>query len=96
MYADIIVDISVEALDKIYQYHIPEWMEELVVIGTPVQVPFGRGNRMLHGFVVNLTEQPAFDVNRIKDILKVSRNRCRWRGSCWLLLDLSGTGMAPR
>ncbi len=87
MYADIIVDISVEALDKTYQYHIPEWMEELVVIGTPVQVPFGRGNRMLHGFVVNLTEQPAFDVNRIKDILKVEQRQVPVEGQ---LLALAG------
>ncbi len=87
MYADIIVDISVEALDKTYQYHIPEWMEESVGIGTPVQVPFGRGNRMLHGFVVNLTEQPAFDVNRIKDILKVEQKQVPVEGQ---LLALAG------
>lgn len=87
MYADIIVDISVEALDKTYQYHIPEWMEESVGIGTPVQVPFGRGNRILHGFVVNLTEQPAFDVNRIKDILKVEQKQVPVEGQ---LLALAG------
>lgn len=87
MYADIIVDISVEALDKTYQYHIPEQMEELVRIGTPVRVPFGRGNRILHGFVVNLTEQPAFDVNRIKDILKVEQKQVPVEGQ---LLALAG------
>lgn len=87
MYADIIVDISVEALDKTYQYHIPEQMEELVRIGTPVRVPFGRGNRILQGFVVNLTEQPAFDVNRIKDILKVEQKQVPAEGQ---LLALAG------
>ena len=87
MYADIIVDISVDALDKTYQYRIPEQMEELVRIGTPVQVPFGRGNRILHGFVVNLTEQPAFDVNRIKDILKVEQKQVPVEGQ---LLALAG------
>lgn len=87
MYADIIVDISVEALDKTYQYHIPEQMEESVSIGTPVRVPFGRGNRILHGFVVNLTEQPAFDVNRIKDILKVEQKQVPVEGQ---LLAIAG------
>lgn len=87
MYADIIVDISVEALDKTYQYHIPGQMEELVRIGTPVRVPFGRGNRILQGFVVNLTEQPAFDVNRIKDILKVEQKQVPAEGQ---LLALAG------
>lgn len=87
MYADIIVDISVDALDKTYQYHIPEQIEELVRIGTPVRVPFGRGNRVLHGFVVNLTEQPAFDVNRIKEILKVEQKQVPVEGQ---LLALAG------
>ena len=41
MFADIIVDISVEALDKTYQYIVPKRLESEIRIGTPVQVPFG-------------------------------------------------------
>lgn len=75
MYADVIVDISVEALDRSYQYRIPEALETAVTIGTPVKVPFGRGNRLLKGFVINITEKPAWEASRIKDILGVEKKQ---------------------
>ncbi len=80
MYADIIVDISVEALDKTYQYRIPESLSDSVHIGTPVKVPFGRGNRVLKGFVMNVTNQPAFDVERMKEILAVEKKQVSVEG----------------
>ncbi|MGN1206655.1 MAG: primosomal protein N' [Eubacterium sp.] len=72
MFADIIVDISVESLDKTYQYLVPNRLESEIHIGTPVQVPFGRGNRLLKGFVIHLTEEAAFDVTRMKEIVSVA------------------------
>lgn len=80
MYADVIVDISVEALDKTYQYHIPERLEKEIGVGTPVKVPFGRGNRVLGGFVLNVTDKPAFEVERIKDILGVEKKQVSVEG----------------
>ena len=41
MYAEVIVDISHEAIDKSFTYRIPMGME--VHPGDPVLVPFGRG-----------------------------------------------------
>lgn len=87
MYADIIVDISVEALDRTYQYRIPERLEDTVRIGMPVRVPFGRGNRVLKGFVINVTEKPAFDVTKIKEILGVEKNQVSVEGQ---LLQIAG------
>ena len=87
MYADVIVDISVEALDKTYQYHIPEMLESSITTGTPVKVPFGKGNRVLNGFVVNVTDRPAFDVERIKDILAVEKKQISVEGQ---LLQIAG------
>lgn len=87
MYADIIVDISVEALDRTYQYHIPERLQESVRTGTPVRVPFGRGNRVLKGFVIGVTEKPAFDVTKIKDILGVEKKQVSVEGQ---LLEIAG------
>lgn len=87
MYADVIVDISVEALDRTYQYHIPEMLEDCVATGTPVKVPFGKGNRILNGFVVNITDRPAFDVERIKDILAVGKKQISVEGQ---LLQIAG------
>ena len=44
MYADIIVDISHEQLDKTFQYKVPLELEGQLEIGMLVNVPFGAGN----------------------------------------------------
>ena len=52
MYADIIIDISHEQLDKTFQYAVPDDMDGSVDIGTSVRVPFGKGNRIITGYVM--------------------------------------------
>lgn len=68
LYADIIVDISHESLDKTYQYKIPEYLQDQVKVGQPVKITFGNGNRHLTGYVVGLSEKPKIDEYRIKEI----------------------------
>ncbi len=68
LYADIIVNISVESLDKSYQYKIPKEWENSVTIGTQVMIPFGAGDRQIKGYVVGLSNTPKIDVSRIKCI----------------------------
>ena len=41
-YADIIVDISHEKLDKSFQYLVPQQLEEQIQVGMVVQIPFGK------------------------------------------------------
>lgn len=67
-YADIIIDISHEAIDRVFQYSIPEAMEENIHIGMVVEVPFGNGNRIRHGYVVGFADEPSYDKSRIKSI----------------------------
>lgn len=71
MYADIIVDISHENLDKTYQYAIPDELLDRVKAGTLVKVPFGRGNRFIKGYVVGISEIPNWDPEKIKPIKEV-------------------------
>ena len=87
MYADVIIDISAEALDRTYQYRIPKELERDVGIGSPVRVPFGRGNRLRSGFVIQITQSPAFDKERIKDILSVEKKHVPVEGQ---LLQIAG------
>ena len=68
LYADIIVDISHESLDKTYQYKIPEHLQNKVRVGMPVEVTFGMGNRSLTGYVVGLSDTPKIEEHRIKEI----------------------------
>lgn len=65
-FADIIVDISIDKLDKTFQYILPDELLGNVEIGSQVNVPFG--NRRITGYVVNITDEAEFDVNRMKPI----------------------------
>ncbi len=67
-YADIIIDISHEGVDRPFQYKIPENLEEKIFIGTAVEVPFGRGNNIRTGYVIGISGTPEFDKNRLKTI----------------------------
>lgn len=74
VYADIIVDISHENLDKTYQYKVPQHLEEKAVIGALVRIPFGKGNRQIQGYIVGLTNTPNWDVSKIKELLDIVEN----------------------
>ncbi len=68
LYADIIIDISHEAIDRTFQYVVPEELSDILEIGMQVQVPFGQGNRTRKGYVVGITTVPGFDVDKMKCI----------------------------
>lgn len=71
LYADIIVDISLDNLDKPFQYEIPEQFIDHIEVGTLVQIPFGKGNRIIKGYIVSLSTKPKIDVQYIKQIIGV-------------------------
>ncbi len=68
LYADIIVDISHEKLDKPFQYRVPEQLRDVLEVGMCVTVPFGNGNKPIQGYVTELGERCKFDPARMKDI----------------------------
>lgn len=67
-YADVIIDISHEKVDRPFQYRIPERMLEDLEVGMCVTVPFGKGNTLRRGYVTDITEKCAFDPQKIKEI----------------------------
>ncbi|EOS26379.1 primosomal protein N' [Lachnospiraceae bacterium 3-1] len=70
-YANIVIDISHEKLDKTFQYKVPEqWKEELSV-GMQVEIPFGNGSRKTTGYVVELTDTPEYDLEKMKEITRI-------------------------
>lgn len=71
LYADIIVDISQEKLDKTFQYQVPKEMEPQIEEGKKVRIPFGKGGREITGYVVGLSSEPKIEADRIKPILAV-------------------------
>lgn len=71
MFASIIVDISVESLDRPFTYRIPDRLRDRCHPGTKVLVPFGKGNRMITGYILEVIDHAAYDEARIKDIKDV-------------------------
>lgn len=71
MFADVIVDISVDALDRTFQYIIPEKLQAKIRIGSRVTIPFGRGNRKVAGYVIGITDTPVWSVEKMKAIENV-------------------------
>ncbi len=70
-FANVIVDISHEKLDKTFQYLIPDELQEEVREGVLVDIPFGK--RQMTGYVVELTDEAEFDESRIKPIVGVKK-----------------------
>lgn len=71
LYANVIVDITHEKLDRAFLYLVPESLRELLQIGMVVKMPFGRGNRLIKGYVIGLTEKCDYDSDKIKEISEV-------------------------
>ncbi|TWT14669.1 primosomal protein N' [Streptococcus sp. sy010] len=68
--AQVIVDIPLMQTDRPYSYLIPDELLSNIELGSRVHVPFGRGNRLLQGFVVDITEnQSSQDLKAIVAVL---------------------------
>lgn len=96
MFANIIVDITHEKLDKIFQYRVPSHMEGELSIGMEVLVPFGKGNRMTKGYVVDFTENCDYDLSKVKEIAEISRKGMAIEGklvalAAWMKENYGGT-----
>ncbi len=77
MYADIIVDISYEKLDRIFQYRIPKELAGRLTVGSRVEIPFGAGNRRISGYVVGFSEYADYPEEKLKKIIRVMENSRR-------------------
>ena len=66
IYADIIVDISHEKVDRPFQYKIPQALRNIICPGMRVHVPFGRGNQDKVGYVVDITNETEYPADKIK------------------------------
>ena len=73
-YADVIIDISLEKLDKTFQYAIPKEWEDRIQPGMQVVIPFGKGGRKISGYVMEISDQPKIEPERIKALLGVAKD----------------------
>lgn len=89
-YADVIVDITLEKLDRTFQYGIPAEMESDVTVGSEVLIPFGRGNRKVAGFVLSLSNEAKVPKESMKEILSVQKAKKESENTTGQLIALAG------
>ncbi len=98
-YADVIIDIAHEKVDRVFQYRIPEVLSEVVRPGVQVRVPFGNGNRERTGYVVDLSEEADYPPEKIKAVISVDEKGMTVEGrqiqiAYWLKSNYGGTTIA--
>ena len=96
MYAKVIVDITHEKLDKVFEYRIPSELEGVLKVGTEVVVPFGIGNRKTNGYVVDISDNCEYDCDKVKEILQIAEKKVAIEGkmialASWMKENYGGT-----
>ena len=96
MFADVIVDIQHEKLDKIFQYRIPESLEGRLEPGMGVIVPFGKGNRRIRGYVTGISRTCDYDLSKVKDIIEIPESAVEIEAklvalAAWMKSNYGGT-----
>ena len=69
MVAQVVLNNKEQNIDKIFDYAIPEKIQDLVSVGMRVSVPFGRGNRCVDGIVIGTKENSEY--KSLKEISEV-------------------------
>lgn len=69
IYADVIIDISIEKLDIPFTYRIPDRLSGIICVGSRVRIPFGKGDSEKKGYVTAIKDTADYDDSKIKDIL---------------------------
>jgi len=70
-YAEIIVDNRAVQVDKLYTYILDDELKDIVEEGMRVIIPFGKGNKLIKGIVVNIidTWDRGYKLKKVIDVL---------------------------
>lgn len=68
MYAKVIVNIANSEIDHIFDYFVPQELEQMISKGMRVLIPFGPSNHKQEGYVINLEETTAWDPEKVKSL----------------------------
>lgn len=67
-FVNVIVDISIDKLDRVFQYRVPEPLRDQLQIGMQVYFPFGKSNRSTKGYVVGFADETDYPEEKIKEL----------------------------
>ncbi len=96
-FANIIVDISHEKVDRPFQYRIPEKLMGKLTVGMAVIIPFGRGNKRMKGYVMEITDRVEYDEKKLKYIDSIVKDGVSAQGDslrlAWWIRENYGSTM---
>ena len=72
MIAEVIINNNARALNRIFDYKVPEELETKIKIGSRVFVPFGNSKKLDDGFVINLKDKSEFECKEIAGIESIN------------------------
>lgn len=98
-YANICVDISHEKVDRPFQYKVPEKLAGKLEPGMQVLIPFGKGNRLKKGYVLEVTDESEYPEDLCKEIADVAKEGIPAEGwsialAAWMRANYGGTLIA--
>jgi len=69
MYAEILIEYPTKKIDKYFTYIIPKTLKNVINVGMKVKVPFG--NKIINGFVMNITDayNNGYELKEIEDVV---------------------------
>lgn len=68
VFVEVVVDNTSSNTDRFYTYNVPEEFKKDIKIGKKLLVPFGKGNKLVEGIIVNIINNTDLDFKRIKSI----------------------------
>ena len=68
MVAEVIINRSAKKLNRTFDYNIPKELEDFVIIGSKVLVPFGNSKELEEAYVIGIKEKSEY---KIKDIAQI-------------------------
>ncbi|MCR4596208.1 MAG: primosomal protein N' [Lachnospiraceae bacterium] len=96
LYADIIIEISHEHLDRPFQYIVPDELRSVLRVGDSVNVPFGRSNKVISGYCIELKDTPDYPEDKLKSIIDIRTGEMGAEGNMialawWMRSHYGGT-----
>lgn len=76
MFVEVITTIETRKLNRTFTYHVPQGLQGQISIGQSVLVPFGRGNKEIQAYVVNLVDSVNDTLGkRIKEVKGIAKEQ---------------------
>lgn len=71
MIAEVVINRTAKKLNRTFDYDIPKELEDFVIIGSKVLVPFGKGGKLEEAFVTRIKDNTEF---KVKEIAKIENS----------------------